>query len=338
MRLWPGACGLHFGFCSWAHYDPAGSRGLWRSPRAPAPGRAVTERAGTVRLAVISEGLLSWPLYVAQAKNLFERAGIAVEVTLTASSARQLEQLVKGGYDIGFQQSDHVVRAVESGSDLFIFMAIAPQPELSLVAAPGISSFGKLKGKVIAVDGARSGYALVLRKLLADQGLRDGDYTFGEFGGSRERYEALRGGVAFASFLNPPFDRNLFAAGFGSLGTLGDYFPTYPGSIAAARRSWARANEPRLVAFIRGLNAAFAWLEDKNNKQEAIAILQARLKIEPDAAARAFDEYSAKPRPAVAPEALQQVIDIVWDADGLTGPRGAPGKYIDLSYLRQATA
>ncbi|MDP2706030.1 MAG: ABC transporter substrate-binding protein, partial [Burkholderiales bacterium] len=197
----------------------------------------MTDRARTVRLAVISEGLLSWPLYVAQAKNLFESAGIAVEMTLTASSARQLEQLVKGGYDIGFQQSDHVVRAVEGGSDLFIFMAISPQPELSLVAAPDIRSFADLNGKVIAVDGARSGYALVLRKLLADQGLRGGDYTFTEFGGSRERYEALRGGVAFASFLNPPFDRNLFAAGFTSLGTLGDHFPGYPGSIAAARRS-----------------------------------------------------------------------------------------------------
>jgi len=296
----------------------------------------LTDRARTVRLAVISEGLLSWPLYVAQAKNLFESAGIAVEVTLTASSAKQLEQLVKGGYDIGFQQSDHVVRAVESGSDLFIFMAISPQPELSLVAAPDIRSFADLKGKVIAVDGARSGYALVLRKLLAGQGLRDGDYTFTEFGGSGERFEALKRGDAFASFLNPPFDRNLFAAGFRSLGTLGDYFPNYPGSIAAARRSWARDNEPRLVAFIRGMNAAFAWLEDKNNKQEAIGILQARLRTDAAAAARAFDGFSAQSRPAAVPEALRQVIDIVWDAEGLKGPRGAPGKYIDLSYLHKA--
>jgi len=297
----------------------------------------VTAPDRTVRLAVISEGTASWPLYVAQAKNLFEREGIAVETTLTASSAKQLEQLVKGGYDIGLQQSDHVVRAVESSSDLFIFMAIAPQPELSLVVAPDIRSFADLKGKVIAVDGARSGYALLLRKLLADKGLRDSDYTFREFGGSRERYDALQDGVAFASFLNPPFDRNLFAAGFRSLGTLSDYFPTYPGSIAAARRSWARANEQRLVAFIRGMNAAFAWLEDKNNQQDAIAILQARLKIEPATAARAFDEFSAQPRPTVVPEALRQVIDMVWDAEGLKGPPGAPAKYLDLSYLHKAT-
>lgn len=312
-----------------ARYFACGPFALTLVPAAPA-------REQPLKLAVISEGLLSWPLYVAQAKKLFEREGVTVAVTLTASSVKQLEQLVEGGYDIGFQQSDHVVRAVENGSDLCICMAISPQPELSLVVAPGISSFADLKGKVVAVDGARSGYALLLRKLLADRGLRDSDYTFREFGGSRERFEALQAGVAFASFLNPPFDRNLFAAGFRSLGTLSDYFPAYPGSIAATRRSWARDNEARLVAFIRGMNAAFAWLEDKNNQQEAIEILQARLKIESAAAVRAFDEFSAKPRPTVMPEALQQVIDVVWDAEGLQGPRGAPGKYIDLSYLHKA--
>jgi ABC-type nitrate/sulfonate/bicarbonate transport system substrate-binding protein len=298
---------------------------------------AATAHGQPVKLAVISEGTTSWPLYVAQAKKLFDREGITVEVTLTASSVKQLEQLTKGGYDIGLQQSDHVVRAVERGSDLFIFMASAHAPELNLVIAPNIGSFADLKGKVIAVDGTRSGYALLLRKLLADRGLKEGDCTFKEFGGSRERFDALKGGLAFASFLNPPFDRNLFAEGFKTLGTTSDYFPTYPGSIAAARRSWARDNEQRLVAFIRAMNVAFTWLEDKNNKNEAVEILRARLKAETDAAARAFDEFSAKPRPTVVPEALRQVIDIVWDTEGLKGPQGAPDKYMDLSYLHKAT-
>jgi ABC-type nitrate/sulfonate/bicarbonate transport system substrate-binding protein len=298
---------------------------------------AATAHGQPVKLAVISEGIASWPLYVAQAKKLFDREGITVEVTLTASSVKQLEQLIKGGYDIGLQQSDHVVRAVERGSDLFIFMAKAHAPELNLVVAPNIGSFAELKGKVIAVDGTRSGYALLLRMLLADRGLKEGDFTFKEFGGSRERFDALKGGLAFASFLNPPFDRNLFAEGFKTLGTTSDYFPAYPGPIAAARRSWARDNEQRLVAFIRAMNAAFAWLEDKNNKNEAVEILRARLKTEPDAAARAFDQFSARPRPTVVPAALRQVIDIVWDAEGLTGPQGAPDKYMDLSYLQKAT-
>ncbi|UCF75340.1 MAG: ABC transporter substrate-binding protein, partial [Betaproteobacteria bacterium] len=213
-----------------------------------------------LKVAIISEGTNTWPLYVAQAKRLFEREGLDVEVTLTASSAKQLEALSAGGYDIGFQQSDHIVRGVEHGADLFVFMAHAHAPELSLVVAPSVGSLKDLKGKTLAVDGARSGYALLLRRLLADHGLGEGDYAFVEFGGARERFEALQKGAAVASFLNPPFDRALLGQGFKKLGSSRDYFPTYPGPVVAARRAWAKENEESLVAFIRALEGAYDWL------------------------------------------------------------------------------
>ncbi len=289
-----------------------------------------------VRLALISEGWLTWPLYVARENRLFEKEGVNVEVTLTGSSVMQLEKLIGGDFDIGFQQSDHIVRGVENGSDLFIFMAQGHAPDLSLVAAPGIGTLADLKGRVIAVDGARTGYALLLRKLLRSSGLLNGDFTFREIGGSRERFEALKKAEASASLLNAPFDRNLLAAGFGSLGVINELFPAYPGSIAAARRSWAQRNEKQLIAFIRAYNAGYAWLQDPGNQAEAIRMLPARLNIEAEAAAKAFGRFAARPRPAITAEGLQQVIDVVWDAEGFGQPKGAPGKYMDLSYLQQA--
>jgi ABC-type nitrate/sulfonate/bicarbonate transport system substrate-binding protein len=77
----------------------------------------VSGNVPTIRFAVISEGVYSWPLYVAQAKELFARAGVNVEITVTGSSTHQLERLISGEYDIGLQQSDHVVRGVERGAD-----------------------------------------------------------------------------------------------------------------------------------------------------------------------------------------------------------------------------
>lgn len=290
----------------------------------------------TVRLAIISEGVNTWPLYVAQEKKLFPREGINVAVTLTRFSVKQLAALKSGEFDIGFQQCDHIVRGVEEGCDLFMFMALAHAPELSLVAAPGIRSFDDLRGKDIAVDGARSGYALLLKKLLAEKGLSNGDYTFREIGGSRERHDALKDGTAAASLLNPPFDRNLFALGFGSLGTTTDYFPTYTGSIAATRRSWAEQNEAALVAFIRGMNRAFAWLKDPEHKAEAIEILLARLTFDAATAARAFDQFVQRPQPEIREEGLRQVIDVVWDAEGLALAKGQPAKYMDLRYFQRA--
>jgi ABC-type nitrate/sulfonate/bicarbonate transport system substrate-binding protein len=289
----------------------------------------------TIRFAVISEGVYSWPLYVAQAHRLFAREGVNVEVTVTGSSTQQLAKLVGGEYDIGLQQSDHVVRGVERGSDLFIFMAQALAPELTLVAAPAIQSFADLQGRDIAVDGARTGYALLLRKLLADKGLADGDYTFREIGGSKERFDSLKSGATVASLLNPPFDRNLMAAGFRSLGTTGEYFPTYPGSIAAARRSWAARNEPALLAYIRAFDAAYAWLKDARNKENAIGLLPARLNIDRATASRAYDQIASQPLPQITPEGLRQVIAVVWASEGLASPPAAPEKYLDLSYLNK---
>ena len=289
-----------------------------------------------LKVAIISEGPNTWPLYVAQARGFFEREGLDVDVTLTASSAKQLEALCAGGYDIGFQQSDHVVRGVERGADLFIFMAHAHAPELSLVAAPDVRTLRDLRNKVLAVDGARSGYALLLRKLLADNGLGEGDYTFAEFGGSRERFEALRNGAAIASFLNPPFDEALFELGFGKLGSSRDYFPTYPGPVMATRRAWAKDNADRLVAFIRALRSAYDWLINRKNKAEAVRVLAERLKSDTAKAEEAYEAYVLQPPPEIRPEGLREVIEVVWDADGFRQPKAPPEKYLDLGYFAAA--
>lgn len=289
-----------------------------------------------VRLAVISEGVNAWPLYVAQGRRMFEAEGVAVDVTLTGSSTHQLEQMRGGGYDIGFQQSDHVVRAVETGSDLCIVMAQGHAPELSLVVAPGIRTLKDLRGRDIAVDGANTGYAPLLRKLLAENGMGKSDYNFLEIGGSQERFDALKNGRAIASWLNPPFDRNLLAAGFGSLGATTTFFPSYPGSIAATRRSWAAKNGDRLVAFIRAFRGACHWLRDPAHKAEAITLLPQRLNISAELASRAFDAFGKKPLPLIDAAGLQQVIDVYWQAEALPLPKGAPEKYMDLSYQQRA--
>lgn len=278
-----------------------------------------------------------WPLYVAHARRFFERAGLDLHTTLTGASGRQLEALVRGDFEIGLQQADHVVRAVEQGSDLFIFMANAPQPDLNLVVAPGIRSFDDLRGRTVAVDGARSGYALLQNRLLGQKGLNEGDYAIVEAGGVKARHDALLAGKAVAAWLNPPYDEWLVANGFGTLGSMAGFFPGYPGSIAAARRSWARANPELLVAFIRAFIAAYAWMLEARNRQEAEEIAMTRLGTDPKQTAAAYVAFTSKPRADVTVEALQKVIDAVWDAEHYTQPKGKPEKYMDLSYLARAS-
>lgn len=291
-----------------------------------------------MKLALISEGTNTWPLYVAQALRFFEREGIDVDVTLTGSSVEQQRQLIDGRADVGFQQADHIVRAVERGADLFICMPFGHAPDVTFVAAPGARLIEELKGRVIAVDGARTGYALLLRRLLHMHGVEENDVEFREVGGSRERFDALKSGSVAAALLNSPFDSNLLAQGFVALARMSDAFPTYPGPVMGARRSWAAAHERELLGFIRALDAGYRWLQDRTHAREALSILPQRLAIANGAASAALERFATRARPQITPEGLQQVIDIVWDAERLTTPKSPPGKYIDISYMQRALA
>lgn len=291
-----------------------------------------------IRLGLISEGTATWPVYVAQSRKFFEREGLQVEVTVTGSSVEQQDALIAGRFDIGFQQADHVVRGVERGTDLFIFMAHGHAPDLTLVGAPGLRGIEDLRGRMIAVDGARTGYALLLRRLLAQHGLATSDVTFREVGGSQQRFDAMKTAAVAASLLNPPFDSNLVQDGYLSLARMADVFSSYPGSVMAARRSWAAQNEAALVAFIRAYDSAYGWLQKPGNKTDAVMLLPGRLAIAPRAAAGAVSKYAQRPKPELTPEGLQQVIDIVWESEGYTQAKGEPAKYMDLSYMARALA
>ena len=291
-----------------------------------------------IKLALISEGVNTWPVYVARSQGFWAKAGVDVELTVTGSSIEQLDALKKGGFDIGFQQVDHIVRGVELGADLFTFMGQSHAPELSLIVSKDINSVGDLKGKTIVVDDARTGYSLLLKKLFEQHGLTESDTQFKNVGGSQERFDAMKRGEGSACFINPPFDRNLIEAGLKSLGASSDFFPTYPGPIAATRRAWAHEHKAELIAFIRGFNQAYAWLQESVNSAEAVALLRTRVDITPDAAAAALARVYSRPLPQVNENGVRQVMDLVWAAEKFAAPMGNPSKYLDLSYLQAASA
>jgi ABC-type nitrate/sulfonate/bicarbonate transport system substrate-binding protein len=294
--------------------------------------------AEVIRLAVISESASSWPLYVAQARGLFEEAGVTVTLTVTRSSSAQLRGLEGGDFDVGHQAADHVIRSVEGGSDLFIVMGLN-RPAQTIVAGPAIAAFRDLKGKLLAVDDAASGYALLLKRILARHGLKEGDYRLSAVGGSNERYEAVRSGAVAAALLSPPHDLKLLAEGFKSLGNTTDDFPAYLGSVAAARRSWAASHEDALVRYIRAYVAASDWLFDPAHREEALAILAARVKVDRAQASATYEAVTSKsliPRAAVDQAGLEQVIEVCWDAGRRPPPRPPADRYVDLRYREKA--
>lgn len=297
----------------------------------------MSSSAMELRVAYISDGFPMWPLHIAQSAGLFRAEGIDVQLTITGSSVKQLQALDRGDFDIGIQLPDHIVRAVSRGSDLFAFMATAHAADISLIAAPEIRSLPELKGRVIAVDGANSGYAMLLRRMLQANGIGESDRNLVEVGGTKERFDALCNREADAAFINPPFDGALREKGFVRLTSTLEAFPTYPGIIAASKRSWAMDHEKALTAFVRAYRSAFRWLQCKSNREAAIGIAVDKLPVDQAHAASALDDLAGRAEPVLTVEGMQQVIDSVWEGDAMSQAKPSVEKFIDMRFFRNTS-
>ena len=281
-----------------------------------------------VRLAYISGGFPAWALFVAQEQGFFEAHGLLCDVTHTGASSTQMQGLREGRFDVGLQLPDHVVRAGLNGGDLCVLAAQSHAPDVALVAAPNIQTLEQLKGHRIAVDGARSGYALLLVKLLSSLGWTAQDYQLVEVGDSQQRVSALRSGELKASFINPPLDKALVNDGFVRLTTTRQAFPSYPGPVVAARRAWADAHPEAATGLQRAWQQAWTWLLTPEHQAQAIALATQHLGAEAGAAQRALENLQGQGVPHISHEGMAQVIDLVWHSEAVGNtPMPDPARY-----------
>jgi ABC-type nitrate/sulfonate/bicarbonate transport system substrate-binding protein len=281
-----------------------------------------------LHLAYISGGFPVWALFVAQSQGLFEAQGVQCIITHTGSSTVQMQGLREGRFDVGCQLPDHVVRAGLNGTPLCVLAAQSHAPDVALVASSIIRSLAELKGHRIAVDGARSGYALLLVQLLSSMGLSSNDYQLVEVGDSQQRVQAMRSGEFMASFINPPLDKALVNDGFVRLTTTRQAFPNYPGPVVAARREWADAHPELAKGFQSAWTAAWQWLMNPLNESQAIEIALKHLGAEAPAAQSALQNLHRQGVPHISEEGMAQVIDLVWRSESLDPkPMPQPGSY-----------
>ena len=267
--------------------------------------------ATPLRLACISGGYPVWALEAGLAQGLFVQHGLALEVTATGSSTVQLAGLREGRFDIGLQLADHVVRATAEGCPMVVLAAQSHAPDVALMAAPGVASLEALKGQPIGVDGARSGYALLLRRLLLSRGFGPADVMLAEVGGTQERADALRQGRVQAAFVNPPLDRGLAQAGFIRLTGTREAFPDYPGPVAACRREWAQAHPDVASAFQAAWAASWAWLLDPAHAEAAVALAAQRFDVPQVAATAVLERLRTQGLPGIDAGGLGVVSELV---------------------------
>jgi len=298
---------------------------------------------------VVFPGGFNLPLWTAQRQGFFEENGVRVTLTDTPSSTFQMQGLAEGRFDIAMTAFDNVVAYQEGqgeaeippDADLFAFVG-SDNGFLSVVGGKGIRSFDELRGKKLSVDALTTGYAFVLRELLARNGVAESEVSFERAGGALTRFQELLKGAHAGTVLMTPFELLAMNQGHVRLARAQQELGAYLGVVAASRRSWARENESALVGFIRAYHSAVGFLHKRENRDLAQSLLIANVR---------------GMAPALAKQSLDVLLDaesgffedVRLDAAGMDTvlrlrskfsepPRtlSDPAKYVDTSYRQKA--
>jgi ABC-type nitrate/sulfonate/bicarbonate transport system substrate-binding protein len=288
---------------------------------------------------IVFPGVQNLPMFAAQAKGLFAKRGLAVDLKFTPNSDELRNGLAEGRYQIAHSAIDNAF-ALKDKANVDIVVVLGGDDSFNrLIVQPDIKSLADIKGKTVAVDAVNTAYAFQLYEMLRQKGLNQGDYEVKPVGGTGQRLEAMTKDKSFAAaMMNPPFSIRAEKAGLKAIDTAASALGAYQGSSAFVLRTWAAANADALTKYVQGYIEGLRWMLDPKNKTEAVALLAERLKLPEDIAAQAYDATlkGFQPDGALDMAGVQNVLKLRAQYEG--GTPAAPEKYIDMSYYQKARA
>ncbi len=325
---------------------------LTATAAAAAVASAVPARAATapVPLRIISfatPALL--PVYAAIDQGFFAREHIDVTITTTPGSIDQFQHFSAGDFEIASTAMDNVIAydAGQGEAELanapdFVAVLGCDNGLLRFYGRPEIASVADLRGKPLGVDALSTGYAFVLRAMLAKSGLHDGDVTLVPLGNTAARLKALLAGTVAATIVSAPGDLAAAAQGMKQLGDVYATIGPYLGNVIAMRRSWLAANADVAHAYVRATRAGLAWSFDPANRAAAAALLVSHGGMSTDTATAMVRLLLApgglSPTGAIDVAAVQNVLALRAAYASPTKPLAGPAAYIDLLSERTSHA
>jgi len=308
-------------------------------------------QAQTTPLRVISfDGGWNLPIWAAQRQGFFESQGISVQLSYTPTSVYLVTALLDGTFDVALAGMDNVVAYQEGqgeakiadNPDLFAFLG-GDGGFASVVSAPALKSFADLKGKTVSVDAMTTGFAFLVRALLARNGIGDTDVNYVRAGGTANRYRDLLAGKHDATLLRTPFELLVRERGCNVL-AYAESLGAYQGTVGVAKRSWASAHEKELIGFLRAYRAGVDWIYDRDSRDIVEALLVANIRdMTPALAKRSYDLLLADKGGITRDVALDMegIRTVLALRSKYAMPQKAltdPMKYVDLGYYNRAFA
>ena len=231
----------------------------------------------------------------ARVNGYFAAEGFEVDIATTPNSTDQMRGVSQGKFDIVSTAFDNVLAwSGKEGAEIIAIAQISDKTVLPVFVRPEIKSWGDLKGKKLAADAVDTAFALVLRRVLLANGLdmTKGDYDLVALGATGARLESMIKGETYAAILTPPFDIKATDAGMRRIGDSKEVLPDYPNTVLAVNREWAQKNRDTLIAYLRAWLKGMAWVKDAANREAAIKVVGAELKLNPKQATESVEELS----------------------------------------------
>jgi ABC-type nitrate/sulfonate/bicarbonate transport system substrate-binding protein len=297
-------------------------------------------RAEDTKLRVIVfPGVQNLPMFAAQAKGLYAKRGLAVDLKFTPNSDELRSGLAEGRYQIAHAGVDNAFAMRDKANVDIAVVSGGDNSFNHLIVQSDVKSLADVKGKTVAVDAVNTAYAFQLYEMLRQKGVNKGDYEIKPVGGTGARLEAMMNDkTVVAAMMNPPFSVRAERAGLKSIDTAANALGVYQGTAAFVLRSWGKANDDALVKYLQAYVEGLRWALDPKNKAEAVALLVERLKLPEDIAGLAYDstKNDFNRDGAIDMEGVKNVLKLRAQFEG--GVPADPDKYFDLSYYKKGLA
>jgi len=212
----------------------------------------------TIRIGVPLFPTVSYPVFIAHEKGIFEKNGLKAEIIRINSEPTTYQALISGDIDAtsgaptGLVQSNlQGVSVVSLGSwDNLVSYTIATREK--------VADLSQLRGKKIGINRLGGKSSLILRVMLEDAGLNPmKDVTLLQLGGSQERLAALvRGGIDAAP-VDFAFEPKMKQMGFFLV--TGKKTPFMNGPITV-KASSVQSNRPKWVRFVKSYLEATSYM------------------------------------------------------------------------------
>jgi ABC-type nitrate/sulfonate/bicarbonate transport system substrate-binding protein len=277
---------------------------------------------------------------VAVGGGFLERVGLKVTVHHARSSKEQMQGLREGAYHVVHTSPDNVMHErCLARSDAVAFLVLDTGLPQSFVIRNPHSDWEDLRGGVLGVDAADSGYAFVAYEMLRQRGfVRDVDYEVLSLGSSRGRFDALLAGRIDACLLGSHQAAEAVGAGCTSLAGASAFVPWYPAVTPAVTRGFADANPDIIRRYAEALTASMRWAVDEANAAAVQELVADSLQIS-TAQARAVVAMEAASRTALLPswqEAAAGLDQVAALRSSATGQEVSG--YFDPAWMRQLDA